>query len=82
MVSKRLTACVRGACPWAGMDSVWGQEKLEATLREMLENAAESHTSGADQHNYIIGRCDNTLVECKCFMILMGLYFQAGVTAL
>ena len=30
---------------WASMDSVWDQEKLEA--RKMLENAAESHTSGA-----------------------------------
>jgi len=27
------------------VDSVWEQEKLEA--RKMLENAAESHTSGA-----------------------------------
>jgi hypothetical protein len=32
-------------CVWAGVDSVWEQEKLEA--RKMLENAAESHTSGA-----------------------------------
>jgi hypothetical protein len=30
---------------WTGVDSVWEQEKLEA--RKMLENAAESHTSGA-----------------------------------
>ncbi len=30
---------------WAGVDSVWEQEKTEA--RKMLENAAESHTSGA-----------------------------------
>jgi len=30
---------------WAGEDSVWEQEKPEA--RKMLENAAESHTSGA-----------------------------------
>jgi hypothetical protein len=30
---------------WAGVDSVWEQEKLKA--RKMLENAAESHTSGA-----------------------------------
>jgi len=30
---------------WAGVDSVWEQEKLEA--RKMPENAAESHTSGA-----------------------------------
>ena len=28
-----------------GVDSVWGQEKPEA--RKMLENAADSHTSGA-----------------------------------
>jgi len=37
------TVCV--TCVWAGVDSVWEQEKLEA--RKMLENAAESHTSGA-----------------------------------
>ena len=29
---------------WAGVDSAWEQEKPEA--RKMLENAAESHTSG------------------------------------
>jgi hypothetical protein len=38
-----LTVCV--TCVWAGVDSVWEQEKPEA--RKMLENAAESHTSGA-----------------------------------
>jgi hypothetical protein len=38
-----LTVCV--TCVWAGVDSAWEQEKLEA--RKMLENAAESHTSGA-----------------------------------
>jgi len=30
---------------WAGVDNAWEREKLEA--RKMLENAAESHTSGA-----------------------------------
>jgi len=30
---------------WAGVDSVWEQKKLEA--RKVLENAADSHTSGA-----------------------------------
>ncbi len=39
----RLTVCV--TCVWAGVDSAWEQKKLEA--RKMLENAAESHTSGA-----------------------------------
>jgi len=29
------------------VDSAWEQKKLKATLREMLENAADSHTSGA-----------------------------------
>ena len=38
-----LTVCVTRA--GAGVDNVWEQEKLEA--RKMLENAAESHTSGA-----------------------------------
>jgi hypothetical protein len=36
---------------WAGVDSAWEQEKLEAG--RMLENAAESHTSGAR----FVGRC-------------------------
>jgi len=40
---------------WAGVDSAWEQEKLEA--RKMLENAAESHTSGA--------RFVGTLLTCK-----------------
>jgi hypothetical protein len=40
---KRPTVCV--TCVWAGVDSLWEQKKLEA--RKMLENAAESHTSGA-----------------------------------
>ena len=39
----RLTVCV--TCVRAGVDSVREQEKFEA--RKMLENAAESHTSGA-----------------------------------
>jgi hypothetical protein len=30
---------------WAGVDNAWEQKKLEA--RKMLENGAESHTSGA-----------------------------------
>jgi hypothetical protein len=30
---------------WAGVDSAWEQEKPEA--RKMLENRADSHTSGA-----------------------------------
>jgi len=40
---------------WAGVDNAWEQEKLEA--RKMLENAAESHTSGA--------RFVGTLLDCK-----------------
>ena len=43
MEGSRRTVCV--TCVWAGVDSVWEQEKLEA--RKMLENAAESHTSGS-----------------------------------
>jgi len=38
---------------WAGVDSAWEQEKPEA--RKMLENAAESHTSGAR----FVGQCVN-----------------------
>jgi len=43
MSSKGLTACVSGF--WAGVDSAWEQEKLEA--RKMLVNRADSHTSAA-----------------------------------
>jgi hypothetical protein len=32
---------------WAGVDNAWEQEKLEATLREMNENAAEIPASSA-----------------------------------
>ena len=42
-MTSQPTVCV--TCVWAGVDNVWEQEKLEA--RKMLENAAESHTSGA-----------------------------------
>ncbi|HNE06164.1 MAG TPA: hypothetical protein PLT08_16685, partial [Anaerolineales bacterium] len=45
-------------CVWAGVDSAWEQEKLEAW--KMLENAAESHTSGARG----VGR------RCRCNKIL------------
>jgi hypothetical protein len=38
-----LTVCV--TCVWAGVDNAWEQKKVEA--RKILENAAESHTSGA-----------------------------------
>jgi hypothetical protein len=40
---SRRTVCVTRK--WAGVDSAWEQEKLEA--RKMLVNRAESHTSGA-----------------------------------
>jgi len=42
--------CLAGK--WAGLDYIWEQEKLNARLHEMLENAAESHTTGAR----IVGR--------------------------
>ena len=44
-----MTGAVIGTCVWVGVDSAWEQEKLEA--RKMLENAAESHTSGAPPHD-------------------------------
>ena len=40
---KRLTVC--GTRKWTSVENVWEQKKTEA--RKMLENAAESHTSGA-----------------------------------
>ena len=42
-LASRPTVCV--TCVWAGVDSVWEQEKPEA--RKMPENRADSHTSGA-----------------------------------
>jgi hypothetical protein len=55
---KRLTVCV--TCVWAGVDSAWEQKKPEA--RKMLENAAESHTSGA--------RFVGTLYDCRIFIFI------------
>jgi len=43
--SPHLTTAVIGTGVWAGVDNAWEQGKLEA--RKILENAAESHTSGA-----------------------------------
>jgi hypothetical protein len=40
---RHVTVSVTGA--WAGVDSAWEQEKLEA--RKMLDCEAQSHTSGA-----------------------------------
>jgi hypothetical protein len=50
---------------WAGVDNAWEQGKLEA--RKMLENAAESHTSGA--------RFVGTLLTWKTFLIFKRLNF-------
>jgi hypothetical protein len=44
---------------WAGVDNVWEQKKLEA--RKMLENGAESHTSGAR----FVGQRLNTQLAIK-----------------
>jgi hypothetical protein len=46
---------------WVGVDSVWEQENAEA--RKMLENAAESHTSGA--------RCVSPLFGLIPFLFLL-----------
>jgi hypothetical protein len=43
LTDSRRTVCV--TCAGAGVDNAWEQKKLEA--RKMLENGAESHTSGA-----------------------------------
>ena len=43
IITRGLTVCVTGV--WAGVDNAWEQEKLEA--RKILENAADSHQSGA-----------------------------------
>ena len=42
---RRRWLTARVTCVWAGVDSAWEQEKLEA--RKMLENAAESPASSA-----------------------------------
>ena len=55
MINDSRNAAQRPALPAGGrgVDSVWEQKKLEA--RKMLENAAESHTSGARfvSHRYL-----------------------------
>jgi len=55
-----LTVCV--TCVWAGVDSAWEQEKLEA--RKMLLNRADSHTSGARG----VGRVLQDGFELNAFM--------------
>jgi hypothetical protein len=50
---------------WAGVDSVWGQEKLEA--RKMLENAAESHTSGARFVSPVLAYDVSPAYQISCF---------------
>jgi len=42
---------------WAGVDNTWEQEKLEATLREMLENAARAKRSPTRQVHALLGGC-------------------------
>jgi hypothetical protein len=51
------TVCV--TCAGAGVDNAWEQEKLEA--RKMLENAAESHTSGARIVSPLVNGCVITI---------------------
>ena len=64
-----LTVCVTRV--WVGVDNVWEQEKPEA--RKMLENAAESHTSGA--------RFVGTLLGCKTTLPMVLDLFQADEIA-
>ena len=78
------TVCV--TCMWAGVDSAWGQEKLEA--RKMLENGAESHTSGARFVGWRFLRTDCPIfssdfyyssIELKTFSILLSGTIQISV---
>ena len=64
---NRPTVCV--TCVWAGVDSVWEQEKPEA--RKMLDakRAAESHTSGA--------RFVGTLLTLRLFRFLNYAFLSA-----
>ena len=61
-----LTVCV--TCVWAGVDNAWEQKKLEA--RKILENAAESHTSGA--------RCVGLLLDFENQTIISDLITILG----
>ncbi len=70
-----LTVCV--TCVWAGVDSVWEQEKLEA--RKMPENAAEAHPSSArfvgrvyDEAKPFFLRYKITLTRILTFRYLIG----------
>ena len=51
---------------WAGVDSVWEQEKLEA--RKMLENAAESHPSSARFVSPLFAFNDFLLHDCASYI--------------
>ena len=44
-IEKQVSSTVCVICLWAGWKNAFEQKKAEA--RKMLENAAESHTSGA-----------------------------------
>ena len=57
MIAKRPTVCVTRW--WAGVDSAWEQEKLE--VRKILENGADSHTSGAR----FVGRMGLEVADAK-----------------
>ena len=67
-MTQRLTVCV--TCVWAGVDSVWEQEKLEA--RKMLENAAESHTSGSIIKRDTADRCQVGRSRPSCSKIAVS----------
>jgi len=57
-----LTVCV--TCVWAGVDSAWEQKKPEA--RKILENAADSHTSGARFVRRLYERKTHCLKKYHC----------------
>jgi hypothetical protein len=53
---------------WAGVDNVWEQKKLEATLREMLKNGDESHLPKRSEGVHAVlgmGLEDSTLWHCN-----------------
>ena len=77
MQGSPLTVCV--TCVWAGVDSVWEQEKLEA--RKMLENAAESHTSGARFVGQFFVAQDSLPVHCQAKTSFLFSLYKSKIIA-
>jgi len=66
-----LTVCI--TCVWAGVDSLWEQEKLEA--RKMLENAARPAGSPTRQVHALLARFLLGRIGQNFILTIIPLYF-------